>query len=306
MALLTEGQQTRQIDRSGGSVLRNRAAALFLAPASIFIIIFLIVPGFWTLYLGFTDASLTGVAAVAPEFLGLENYQNALQDPEFYSSLRLTAIFVFFSAIIGQAALGFWIAWVFSTRPKKIRSLIEVILIIAWIIPGSVVSFLWYAFLSDNEGTLNTILGTQIVWLLDYPMEAIIVFNTWRGLAFSVLLFGAAIAAIPRSHLEVARVAGASKWRQLRDIVIPSAKGYIITNILLISLWTFNLFTPYLLTGGGPGNETQTLPIYVFNVALRFFEFGKGSAIAAVMLLINLAFALIVIQMRKRNEARNG
>lgn len=306
MSLHSEGTRTRQTDRSGGSVLRNRSAAAFLAPAALFIIVFLMIPGFWTLYLGFTNSTLTGIAATAPEFVGFENYQEALKDPEFYQSLRTTAVFVFFSAIVGQAALGFWIAWVYSTRSKRVRSLIETILIIAWIIPGSVVSFLWFAFLNEQEGTLNALLGRQIAWLLDYPMFSIIVFNTWRGLAFSVLLFGAAIAAIPRSHLEVARVAGAGKMRQLRDIVLPASKGYIITNILLISLWTFNLFTPYLLTGGGPGNQTQTLPIYVFNVALRFFEFGKGSAIAAVMLLINLVFALIVIQLRKRNEARNG
>lgn len=306
MTTLTEGQQTRQTDRSGGSVLKNKSAAAFLAPASLFIIVFLMIPGFWTLYLGFTDSTLTGVAAVNPSFIGLENYTEALKDPEFFSSLKTTTVFVFFSAIVGQAALGFWIAWVFSTRSKRIRSIIEMILIIAWIIPGSVVSFLWFAFLNDDGGTLNSLLGTQVAWLLDYPMVSIIVFNTWRGLAFSVLLFGAAIAAIPRSHLEVARVAGATKWRQLVDIVLPSSRGYIITNILLISLWTFNLFTPYLLTGGGPGTETQTLPIYVFNVALRFFEFGRGSAIAAIMLLINLVFALIVIRLRKRNEAQNG
>lgn len=273
---------------------------IFLFPSAIFIAIFLIIPAAWTLYLGITNYSLTGLSAAHPQVVGLRNYTTVLTDPEFYNSLKLTVIFVIGSAVIGQAVLGFLIAWTFSDRPGKLRSFVEVIIILAWMVPSSVVTFLWSALLNGQNGTLNKILGGQTEWLVKYPMASIIVFNSWRGAAFSVLLFGAAIAAVPKSHLEVARMAGASKYRQLRDIIVPASRGHILTNILLISLWSFNLFTPYLLTGGGPGNRTEILPIFVYNKALRYFNFGIASAIATIMLLINFVFAFIVIRRGKR------
>jgi multiple sugar transport system permease protein len=145
-------------------------------------------------------------------------------------------------------------------------------------------------------------LGVNIDWLLDYPMLSIIIFNIWRGTAFSMLLFSAAIASIPKSHIEVARVAGASKMQQLRNIVLPSARSYILTNLLLITLWTFNDFGPYLLTGGGPGGETQILPIFIYDSALRYLDFGYGSAIAAIMLFLNLVISLIVLRMSRKGK----
>jgi multiple sugar transport system permease protein len=296
MRLSRDSKQLRPAKWSGGAALTNRSAIGFVFPAAVGIVLFLMIPAVWTLYLGFTDYRLTGIQAANKSFVGLANYRTALTDPGFLHSLRITIIFVFFSAIIGQALFGFIIAWVFSDRPGRLRSFVEVIIILAWIIPSSVVTFLWFAFLNGQQGTLNKLLGIHVEWLLHYPMLSIIVFDSWRGAAFSVLLFGAAIAAIPKSHLEVARVAGASRFRQLRDIVIPASKGYILTNLLLISLWTFNLFTPFLLTRGGPGNATEILPVFVYNKALRFFDFGYGSAISAIMLMINLVFALIVIR----------
>ena len=301
---LSSGVEGRRQSRkwTGGAVLNSRSAMGFLFPAGVFIAIFLIIPGIWTLYLGLTDYRLTGIQAAHPKFVGLENYRTVLTDPAFYNSLKLTIYFVIGAAIIGQAVLGFVIAWTFSDRPGKLRSFVEVVIIMAWIVPSSVVTFLWFAFLNGQEGTLNAIFHIHTEWLLVHPMLSIIVFDSWRGAAFSVLLFGAAIAAVPKSHLEVARIAGASKFRQLVDIIIPASRGHIMTNVLLISLWTFNLFTPYLLTGGGPAGKTEILPIFVYEKALRYLDFGTGSAIATIMLLINLAFALIVIK-RGRQRA---
>ena len=288
--------------RSGNSVLGKGAATAFLTPSMLFIGVFLLVPAFWTLYLGLTNYKLVGVEALKPSFVGLANFEKALQDPQFLSSLKLTVIYVIGSAILGQALLGFILAWVLNELSPRIRNFVELIVIFSWIVPGSVVAFLWFAFFNKEEGTLNAILGVEVDWLLDYPMLSIIIFNIWRGTAFSMLLFSAAIASIPKSHLEVARVAGASKFQQLRKIVLPTARAYILTNMLLITLWTFNDFGPYLLTGGGPGGETQTLPIFIYDSALRYLDFGYGSAIAAIMLFLNLILSLIVIRMSRKGK----
>ena len=121
------------------------------------------------------------------------------------------------------------------------------------------------AYLGNNDGTLKTILNSRdTAWLLAHPMASIIVFNTWRGTAFSMLLFSAALNAVPPSQLETARLSGASTLQQFRDVVFPHIRGHILTNTLLISLWTFNDFRPYLLTAGGPDHPTETLPVYIY------------------------------------------
>lgn len=277
---------------SQAASLGRKTALAFVAPALGLIGVFLIFPALWTLYLGVTDLRLTGLAAAEPQFVGLENFVEAISDSKFVNSVKVTFLFVG-GSLIGQVLLGFALAWTFRNWRGLGRRLLEVLVIFAWIIPGSVVAFLWIAFLDGESGTLNGIIpfGAGTEWLLDYPLISIIVFNTWRGTAFAMLLFGAALGAVPPSHLEAARLAGASTWQQLRDIVVPAIRGHIFTAFLLITLWTFNLFTPYLLTRGGPNFRTDILPAFIFREAFSSGRLGYGAAISLVMLVINLFLA---------------
>jgi multiple sugar transport system permease protein len=178
-----------------------------------------------------------------------------------------------------------------------------VLVIMAWILPSSVVAFLWIAFLDGRSGTLNALLPwVDTEWLLEAPLLAVIVFNTWRGTAFSMLLYGAALSAVPPSHLETARLAGAGGWQQLRDVVLPTIRGHILTSLLLISLWTFNDFTPYLLTRGGPNFQTETLPIYIFRNAISSGQLGYGAAISTIVLLVNLVIALLYLRLLRERR----
>lgn len=278
--------------QAGPEVVGRRAATAFVAPALGLIAVFLVFPALWTLYLGLTNLRLTGLAAAQPRFVGLENFAEALSDPLFSNSVRVTLVFVA-GSLVGQGVLGFALAWMLRSWRGWVRRAIEVLVILAWIIPGSVVAFLWIALLDGTSGTLNALLpgGPTTEWLLRYPLASIIVFNTWRGTAFSMLLFGAALSAVPPSHLETARLAGAGTLQQLRDVVLPTIRGHILTACLLITLWTFNLFTPYLLTRGGPNFRTDVLPVFVFREAISAGRLGYGAAISAIMLAINLVLA---------------
>jgi multiple sugar transport system permease protein len=284
--------------------LGRRRAVAFVAPALLLVAVFLIFPALWTLYLGLTNWRLTGLAAADPQFVGLENYTDALQDPEFARSLMLTLLFVFASAVVGQSVLGFSLAWVLRGVRSGLRTVVETLVLLAWIIPASVVAFLWLALLDRRGGTLNTMLSTEgKSWLLEYPMQSIIVFNIWNGTAFSMLLFGSALASIPPSQLETARMVGAGTWTTLRDVVLPNIRGHVLTNTLLISLWTFNVFTPYLLTAGGPEGRSEILPVYVYRVALRDGALGEGAALSLIMILINLAIALVYLRLLRERKA---
>ena len=291
-------------------ILSRRAGLLFLAPALAFIAVFLVFPFLWIFYLSFTNQTLTGAASLHPQVVGLSNYTRLfdlsrwLARGQFGSSLLITAEFVLGSALIGQVLLGLGLAWAFFRRQGALRELVYTLVILAWIIPDVVVAFAWLAFLDRDRGTLNLILSQiglgRPDWQLRHALLAIILFNTWRGTAFSMLLFSSALATIPPSFIETAEVVGASAWQRFRDILLPLLRGHILTDLILITLWTFNAFTPFLLTGGGPAYRTEIVSIYTYRVAFQFFEFGQGAAIAVVVMVINLALALVYLALLRR------
>lgn len=288
---------------SDAAGLGRARASLLLAPALTLIAAFLVFPAVWTVVLGMTDYRLTGLAAAQPQVVGADNFTEALTDPSFGNSLGRTMTFVFGSAIVGQTVLGFTLAWTLRSAPRAVRTVIQSLVLLAWILPSAIVAYLWVALLSRSGGTLNALLGTgSKSWLLDYPMGSIVVFNTWRGTAFSMLLFSAALAAVPPSQLETATLAGARTWHTLRDVVFPHIRGHLLTNTLLISLWTFNDFNPYLITAGGPNRATETLPIFIYQNALYGGRLGYGSAISVIMLAINLVIALFYMRLLKERR----
>ena len=284
---------------------RGRATA-FVVPSLVLIALFLVVPAVWTLYLGATDYRLTGLSALTPHFVGLDNLTRAVKDEDFAHSITHSLQYVMGSAVIGQALLGFGLAWWMRDRSGWPRRILEALVMLSWIMPSSVVTFLWIAMLDKDDGTLNALLHTPGTgWLLQYPMLSVIVFNVWRGTAFSMMLYSAALGNVPRSQLESARLAGATGLQQLRDVVFPHVRGHILTNLLLISLWTFNDFTPYLLTAGGPEGRSETMPVFIYKTALDSGQLGFGAAISFVMLAINLVIAIVYLRLLgKRKEKK--
>jgi len=285
--------------------LGRARATLFAAPGLVLIGLFLLFPALWTVYLGMTNYRLTGLAAANPEFVGLGNYASALNDPRFWNSLWLTLIFVLLSGIVGQTLLGFALAWMLRNVRPGLKTFIETLVLAAWVIPASVASFLWLALLDRRTGTLNALLGTEgAAWLIEHPMESIIIFNIWVGTAFSMQLFSSAISAVPPSQLESARMVGANTWQQLRDVILPNIKGHLLTNTLLITLWTFNTFTPYLLTAGGPNGATEILSVYIYRTAIPGGLLGVGAAISLIMLVINLVIALMYTRVSRGRSGK--
>ena len=280
---------------------RARAAGI-AAPALLVVLAFLVFPALWTLYLGTTNYRLTGFAARHPRSVGVDNYTNVVKDPAFHHSLWLTFEYVIGSAVVGQALLGFVIAWLLRDATGWLKRLIEALVLLAWILPSSVVAFLWSALLDRDQGTFNALAHTQgTAWIVEHPMAVIIIFNIWRGTAFSMLLYSAALTGVPPSQLATARMFGANSWQQLRDVVFPHIRGHILTNLLLISLWTFNDFTPYQITGGADA-RSQILPVYIYQTALSDGQMGLGAAIALLMLVINLVVALVYLRLLRERR----
>lgn len=281
-------------------ILTGRLALLFLLPGGLVLLVFLLLPALWSLGQSFTNFTLLGPEAQHLAFTGLRNYRLALADPYFWNALKVSLVYVLGSALVGQCGLGLTLAVLMTRLTGWLPTLVRSLAVLAWITPGVVVAILWNVLLNGEQGSLNQLTGQRIAWLTEHPWLSLVLFNTWRGTAFSMLLFDSALRTIPESYYEAASVSGASRWRQFCDITWPMVRPQLVTVLLLVTMWTFNDFGPYLLTAGGPAFETEVLPIYTYRVAFRDFELGYGAALSVWLLLINFAMALAYLRLLKK------
>lgn len=267
-----------------------------MAPAVLLLGLFVAGPILWSGYVSFTNAALTGAAATSPEFVGLENFRRLFADPALWHSAWLTVVFTVGSAVIGQNGLGLLIAVLTRHRNRVLRNAVGVSVVSAWVLPELVAAFALYAFLNP-EGTLNALLGAVGLsqdWLFSAPLLAIVLGNAWRGTAFSMLVYQAALSEVPTELTEAAEVDGAGALRRFRHVTLPVIRRSVLTNLMLVTLQTLGVFTLiYVLTAGGPGDATQTLPLLMYDEAFELDEIGYGATISLVLLAVGALFAVV-------------
>jgi multiple sugar transport system permease protein len=274
-----------------------------LTPALALLGLLFVFPVLYATYLGFTNLALVGSRSRDYSFTGLENVTRMLGDYVFIKSSWLTLIFVVGSAIIGQSVLGMAIALLLRRAVVPVRLIVGSIVIVAWVLPEITVALVWYAF-SQAGGTLSILLGHQDAnYLVLVPMLIVSIANLWRNVAFSMLVFSAGLRNLPTEVLEAAEVEGASAWRRYRLVILPLMRPTIVTNLLLVTILNLSEFTLiYAMTQGGPGIETMTLPLYVYQEAFVFHQLGYGTAISLVLVLIGAVFSLLFVR-AARNQA---
>ncbi|GAA3364588.1 carbohydrate ABC transporter permease [Saccharopolyspora gregorii] len=267
-----------------------------MAPAVLLLGLFVAGPILWSGYVSFTNAALTGAAATSPDFVGLENFRRLFADPALWHSAWLTVVFTVGSAVIGQNGLGLLIAVLTRHRNRVLRNAVGVSVVSAWVLPELVAAFALYAFLNP-EGTLNALLGAVGLsqdWLFSAPLLAIVLGNAWRGTAFSMLVYQAALSEVPTELTEAAEVDGAGALRRFRHVTLPVIRRSVLTNLMLVTLQTLGVFTLiYVLTAGGPGDATQTLPLLMYDEAFELDEIGYGATISLVLLAVGALFAVV-------------
>ncbi|SER04461.1 carbohydrate ABC transporter permease [Microlunatus flavus] len=287
---------------SGGRRRRGPGAAAKLVPllpAVVLLLLFFAGPVVWSVYTAFTNQSLSGAGASDAQFIGLANFSRMIGDPDFWHSIVLTVVFVVGSAVIGQNTLGLLIALLLRHRHRVTQTVVSLVVVGAWVMPEIVAAFCWYAFLNP-DGSLNSWFawaGFSQNWLYTLPMFGVILTNVWRGTAFSMMVYSAALSDIPPELEEAASVDGGSGWRRLWSITLPLIRRSILTNLMLITLQTLAVFTLiYVLTAGGPGNASSTTPIYMYEQAFQFYDLGYGTAMALVLLLVGALFSLVYLK----------
>ncbi|KAD3633359.1 ABC transporter permease subunit [Arthrobacter yangruifuii] len=286
--------------------LRRAARLLPLLPAVLLLLLFLGGPILWAFYGSFTDAGLTGASARNPDWIGLDNYRTLFTDPQFPRSLWLTFVFVLGSAVVGQNCLGLALALVMQRASRVVAAIVGTCVVAAWVLPEIVAAFIAYAFFF-RDGMLNQLTALAglpgVDWLYEYPMLALVLANIWRGTAFSMMNYQAALNDVPPEITESATIDGAGGLQRLRFITLPMIKRSIATNLMLITLLTLGTFTLiYVVTGGGPLNASTTLPIMAYEQAFQYGDIGYGTAIAVVMLFIGAVFSIAYIRMLRERK----
>ncbi|WP_333777623.1 carbohydrate ABC transporter permease [Streptomyces sp. IBSBF 3136] len=275
------------------------ARALPLAPALVLLILFLAGPIAYCAYIAFTDLQLTGQAHSS--FVGLDNFRRAFHDDAFLNAVWLTLVFTVLSSLVGQNTLGLALAALMMRASRPVRTLTGAVVITAWVLPEVVAGFLLYAFFR-REGTLNAILAHLHLpaqnWLFTLPILAVSFANVWRGTAFSMLVYSAALDGIPGEITEAAEVDGAGGWRRMWHITLPMIRRSIGTNLMLNTLQTLSVFgLIWVMTRGGPGDRSQTLPLFMYEQAFQNSMIGYGTAVALLLLLVGSLFSVVYLRL---------
>lgn len=287
----------------------SQSPVLWLLPLFLILCVFYLIPLVDVIRTSFTDATMTN-----PEGHGftLESYVKVFQDQAFGEIMFVTFFFVGFSVIF-QFLLGFLIALLVDAAEHRHMHgtvLTRTISLVSWAIPGVAIGIIWKIMYAETgSGILNFLLslfGIDTIAFLSDPSVALIstsVSNVWRGTAQSMILLYAGIKTVDRQLIEAASIDGASVWKRLIHITLPAMKPVIMINILLNIINTFNTFDMIMpLTGGGPGRSTEVLVLSVYRDIFQQLDLGKGSAVAVILLAINIIFSVFYFIMNREEK----
>ncbi len=299
------------IKRSEGAVAPARAPArglrqarrrealygyIFMLPAIIGLLVFLIGPIIASLYLSFTNYNVISES----RWIGLDNYTTLFQDPLFWKALRVSAIYSVVSVPLGLM-LSLFAAVLLNQKMRGI-TIFRSIYYLPTVISGVGVAMLWRWMFNSQYGLINAILGyfgiTGPSWITNerWALPALIIASLW-GIGGTMLIFLAGLQGIPAELYEAAEIDGAGPLRQFRSITVPLISHVTFFNLVLGIIGALQNFTDaYVITGGGPNNATLFLTIYLYRNAFLYLNMGYASAVAWVLFLIVLVLTLAVFR----------
>ena len=274
------------------TVKSGRWAALFLAVPLGLYFTFVVGPSLYSFYYGFTDWNfLTGES----NFTGLENFRRLLADGDFWSAFQNTIVWTALGLVISVFG-GFWLALALS-RLMVLERVIKSLFFLPMALSLVVVGFIWSWIYRLDFGFANIVLrflgyeDVATAWLADrhWALFAVILAWGWQQVALSMIVFLAGLTSVPQELMEAATVDGARFRHQLTQVIIPSlrpATGVVISLALINSLKSFDIV--WVMTGGGPFQQSETLAVLIYRQAFRSYEFGYSSTIAVVLFVVTL------------------
>ncbi len=280
---------------------------LLVGPLVLWLVITIMLPLLYAVYVGFTDAGIIGTEA---DFIGLENYATVLGDAEFRSAFGRSLIWAVGGAVV-QTVLAFATALALNQAFRG-RRFARTWIILSWIIPTIVIAILWRWMLNASYGVVNffvTTLGISeapidFLGSPKWALPTVIMINAWRWFPFLALLILAGLQSIPGELYEAAKVDGANATQRFFNITMPQLQPVLYVVGLIGTLWAFQIFDViWLLTQGGPSGTTQTLPVMIYDRAFNGFAMGEASAISVLLCAFLLIFSVLYIMFVPAGES---
>ena len=300
--------------RGNGHSGRGRAWAgrLFVAPNLIAVMVFMLFPLGFSLYMSFQQWDVFR----PPKFVGLQNFEKLFtSDPLFLIAIRNTVIYTL-GTVVPTILISLAVAGVLNRKVKGI-GIFRTIVFLPLAISSVVMAVVWQFVFNTQNGLLNIMLGWMgippVPWLVDprWAMVSLCIVSVWRSVPFATVILLAAMQGVPETVYEAAKIDGAGEIRQFAFITVPLIRGAISFVMVISIIHAFQAFDlVYVLNGpnGGPETATYVLGIMLFQHAFSFLEFGYASALAWVMFAILLVLTVLQFRLTRQRslEASDG
>ncbi|MDE3260302.1 MAG: sugar ABC transporter permease [Gemmatimonadota bacterium] len=284
---------------------KRRLAYFYVAPAAVWLFLFMGYP-----ILDVMETSLYHTSYKGETFAGIGNYIGLLQDDLFLLVLKNTALWTAL-AVAMNVGLGLGVALLLS-RESVLSEWVRGMLILAWAMPLVVAAITWKWMYNGEYGHLNSLLlGLQLIdspvqWLTDAStaFAGALVARLWTALPFTTFAFLSALQSIPGDLYEASRIDGATEFRQFRHITLPLLRPVTLAVLLVSVIWSFNSFVfIYVITAGGPANQTQIIVTEIYRRAFGYFNFGQAGALTVLAFFLLLGISLLQWRVFYRREA---
>jgi multiple sugar transport system permease protein len=278
---------------------------LFVAPALLAIVIFFFLPVAAAMLLSLTDFDIYAVAGWRNlRFVAFGNYTRLLRDPLFWIALENTLYFVAVGAPL-SIGISLGAALLVNARLVRFKGVFRTIFFLPVVTTLVAVAVVWRYVYHPRFGLLNQALGLvglgPIDWLGDprWAMPAIILMAAWKNFGFNMIVFIAALQAVPETLYEAARLDGASFPQQLRHVTLPLLAPTFLFVAVITLIGYFQLFAePYVMTQGGPANRTLSIVLLMYEQGFRWWNIGYAAAVAFVLFAIILCLTLVQARLR--------
>jgi multiple sugar transport system permease protein len=270
-------------------------------PAFLMVALVTIFPILYSIWMSFNDVSLTQNGFLM-KFVGIDNYSIIFGSSKYWHSLKFTILYAVVSVVV-ELVLGMMIA-VAINGVEKLKNASIVIMLIPWSLITVVSAQMWSYIYNGVYGVLNYVfqslhlIGAPVTWLGSDTSAVIcvLVADVWKTVPFVVIILLAGLQMIPKDLYEACYMDGASRWKSFWTITFPLLRGSIALAGLFRILQAFGVFDlPFVLTGGGPGDSTESIAMLGQQVMFSSLHFGTGSAIAVSTVILVLVVCLIFL-----------
>lgn len=283
------------------------AGYLFIAPTYIFYILFMVIPLIATVFFSFTKYNVIK----APLWIGLTNYLGLFKDSGLPGITTNTIIYTLLTTLF-KTLFGLILAIGLNAHRiiPAIRNISRAAIFFPYIVAMSYVSLIWSYMFSRDMGIINYYLNqigfASIPWFTDFRLALymLIILDVWKNSGYGMLIFLAGLQGISKDYYEASQLDGASSWQQIRFITLPLLRPMTVMMVILNTingLQTFDSMS--VVTGGGPGNATRSIVLYLYEKAFKSYNMGYASALSVLLIITILIISILQLRLDHSDEA---